>query len=64
MSRVKAAEYYATAFEQHTRRVRGYFHRYGLGVAEANTADDVTACIERIVLGSVHRRHTRAGVRA
>lgn len=58
------AQYYDAAWEQHVRRVRGYFHRYGLGVAEARSDDDVTACIERIVLGSVHRRHTRAGVRA
>jgi uncharacterized protein (DUF58 family) len=58
------AEYYDAAFQQHARRVRGYFHRYGLGVVEAHTADDVTTCIERIILGSVHRRHTRAGVRA
>lgn len=58
------AQYYDAAFEQHARRVRGYFHRYGLGVVEASTADDVTTCVERIVLGSVHRRHTRAGVRA
>lgn len=54
---------YDVAFEQFCRRVRGYFHRYGLGVVPVTAGEDVTQCIERIVLGSVHRRHTRAGVR-
>lgn len=52
------------AFDQECRRVRGYFHRYGLGVAAVFAGDDLTGCLERIVLGSVQRRHTRAGVRA
>jgi hypothetical protein len=58
------AAYFASAFDEQIRRVRGYFHRYGLGVAEARTDDALTACVERIVHGSAHRRHTRPGVRA
>ncbi len=57
------AAYYDEAFSQFCRRVRGYFHRYGLGVVPVMANDSVTHCIERIVLGSVHRRHQRAGVR-
>jgi hypothetical protein len=55
---------YSIVAQQFLRRVHGYFHRYGLGVVQVLTGDDVTSCIERIVLGSVARRHTRAGVRA
>jgi hypothetical protein len=55
--------YFRAAFEDQCRRVRGYFHRYGLGVVPVMSDDSVTRCLERIVLGSVHRRHTRAGVR-
>ena len=54
---------YSAAFEEECRRVRGYFHRYGLGVAPVFANEGVTQCLERIVLGSVRRRHTRAGVR-
>ena len=55
---------YRAVFAESVRLVRGYFHRYGLGVAPVSTDEDVIRCVERIVLGSVHRRHTRAGVRA
>jgi uncharacterized protein (DUF58 family) len=55
---------YSVEVQHFLRRVHGYFHRYGLGVVQVNAGDDVTHCIQRIVLGSVARRHTRAGVRA
>jgi len=55
--------HYAEAFDEQCRRVRGYFHRYGLGVAPVFAGDSLTRCLERIVLGSARRRHTRAGVR-
>ena len=51
------------AFEEECRRVRGYFHRYGLGVVPVQAGDALTHCLRRIVLGSVARRHLRAGVR-
>ena len=54
---------YRVVFDENCRRVRGYFHRYGLGVVPVFADDNVTQCLERIVLGSVARRHTRAGVR-
>ena len=54
---------YAAVFDENCRRVRGYFHRYGLGVVPVIAGDSVTRCLERIVVGSAQRRHTRAGVR-
>ena len=54
---------FSAAFDRDCRRVRGYFHRYGLGVVPVFTTDSLMGCMERIVLGSVQRRHTRAGVR-
>ena len=55
--------HYRTAFNEQSHRVRSYFHRYGLGVVPVMAGDSMTRCVERIVLGSVGRRHTRAGVR-